>query len=137
LISDTFFDHLNIIFDKLEQNEIEDNWFYIRLFHTEFWSGWAMNVTSHWICYILIFLIPIFIIHNCYRYKISKLNVNKLINCHKLVLLLLLLLLYLIFSSSLLWFIHGIGKQNIDYFIFKYVSKWNDFNQMNGSSKSI
>ena len=36
----------------------------------------------------------------------------------------ILSLLYILFSISCIWFLHGIGGQNIDYLIRKYIYKW-------------
>ena len=70
LIGDQLFDHLQTLITKISDNS---EWFYIRLFHTEFWSSWGQN-PWHYVFYCVFCGIPIMVIHNFYGYKIAKLR---------------------------------------------------------------
>eukprot|EP01083_Nonionella_stella_P022371 61895_1 len=108
LIGDDFFQHLEIIFTQLlPQQNSNERWFYLKIFHTEFWEGWGLTA-SHVMYLSLIFIASITVIHlSLYRQSPPR--------KHKWI----LILIYIWFGGSCTSFVHSIGKQNIDYYVHR------------------
>ena len=102
-----------------------EKWFYIKLFHTEYWSGWTHEKWNHLVYLMEIFVVSVFIFHRIFnrqyescgpRWRSKSWN-QKLIDCN----LWITVLLYSLCGASCVWFVIGIGKQNADFYVERYL----------------
>ena len=98
------------------------------LFHIEYWSGWSVEKYSHLIYHVLVFMVSILIFHRTLngrnsscgpRWRFKRWN-RKLMDSN----LWITLVIYSLCGLSCVWFVIGIGKQNIDFYANRYLWRY-------------